>query len=448
MSSDPLAPYRIKPNLPPKEDPFSQYRPKSIPDQIKDPLAQYRRKPQAQNEESPLENISRQAIRTLSRVSEAALGAPRAAGEFLEGLVPEKALVAGAEKLGIDKGVKTLLETAKKYAPYKLFPKSEQVKELNKSIFGEKIEPKNRWEKLADDVVSDFTSLAIPIGGTQAKILKPFLTSLGGNLVSEGIGYLGGTPQQKTYGKLGAFVVGSMTNPKGTENLKNDLYKNAENNRPPDAIIPSKNLIKKINHLRSELSEGGSAESKIKSLKKLDELEAAAKSGNIKVTELEEFKKTINESLAGLYDDFKTNKPGRAAAKKNLGNVAKIVDDSLFEYGKINPAWEAFYRPANEIHGAIAQSHRARNFIKKYYKNITAPSALTLYGIEQAAGLGPSAVTAAGAGSALLTGELIAKAFKSPTIRKYYTEVINSALREDAAALQQNMDKLEKELKK
>jgi hypothetical protein len=396
-----------------------------------------------------MEEFDRHKGRTIARGLETVLGAPRAGVEFLEGLVPEKALIKGAEKIGLGKGAKNLLETAKKYAPYKLLPTSTDIREnVTKYLFGEKLEPKNEWERKADDLVSDFTALALPLPGQKLKLLRPALTALGGNIASDIIGRMGGSHKSQTYAKLGTFLVGSLIHPKEAANLKDQLYSEARAARPTDAVVTAKNLYPKTKNLKNTLKKGGEAQSKSGALKKLDEIERSIKDGNIEVEELESFKRSINESLSGLYDEFKTNKVGRKAAKKNLQDVSKIIDETLREYGKENPQWEAAYRPANEVHGAIESSKKVRRSIVRHAKHLGFPALLAELGLYHAGGTLTAGVTTAAGAAVLGGGEVVARIMRSPTLRKHYSNLINAALKDDVVAMGQNLQKLDSELRK
>lgn len=398
-------------------------------------------------------NVGRQVGRSGARVAETVLGAPRAVGDFLEGLVPEKGLKNLAGKVGLRKPAEKALELTKKYAPYKLFPKSEDIREnVTKFLFGKKLEPKNQWEEKADTLISDFAALAIPVPGNQLKLLKPALLALGGNAVSEGVGQIGGTEKQKAYAKIGTILAGSMINPKSAEKLKDSLYKQAREAKPADADVTANTLVKRADEFEKQLLKGDpSAGSKKKSLSLIKELKDKVKNNKINVDELEEFKRNINEARSGLYDEFKIDKLGRKTAKRNLDHVSKLVDDTLNEYGKTNPEWESFYRPANEVHGAIAESKRARNVIGRVAKKYGMHTILPALGIGHFGGapaLGGIAATAA-AGTAIVGGgEILAKFAKSPTLQKHYMNLVNSALKEDVVAVHENLKKLKKELEK
>lgn len=402
--------------------------------------------------ESVPENINRQILRTGARGAETVLGAPRALGEFLESIVPEKLLKKGAEKVGLKEPVEKGLETVKKFSPYKLFPTSEQVrKNVTNKLFGEALEPKNEWEKKADDVVSDFTALALPFPGSKLKLLKPALLSLGGNIASEVVGHMGGTEKQKTFTKLGVILTGSLINPKGAENLKNSLYKDAAEALPADATVAAKPLENAINELESSLRKGGIAGSDKEALQKIADIRGEMQGAQIPIESLQRLKVKINEAKAGVYKQLEGNKPGIKSAKRNLERVGKSVDDALNLYGKQNPQWEAFYRPANEVHGAIEQSKRARNFIGKQMKKYGHHLILPALGIGHFGGPAAIGSAAAGAGigaGALVGAEIAARIFKSPTLRKHYFSLVKSALKEDAVATRENLRKLEKELEK
>lgn len=407
----------------------------------------------SQKKETLPENINRQLLRSGARGAETILGAPRAFGEFLEGLVPEKGLVKGAEQIGLGKQAKQLLETTKKYAPYKLLPTSEQVREnVTNFIFGKHLEPKNKYEKVADDVVSDFAALSFPIPGNQFKVLKPALLAIGSNAASEIVGHIGGSEKEKTYAKIGTILIGSMINPKSAETLKNDLYKQASEVLPKDATVASLPLENAINELETSLRKGGIAGSDKEALQKIADIRNEIQGAQVPVDALQRLKVKINEAKAGVYKQLEGNKPGIKSAKRNLDAVGKQVDNALKDYGKQNPQWEAFYRPANEVHGAIEQSKRARNFIGRIAHKYGHHAILPLLGIGHTFGptatLEGAAITGGLGAAAVLGGELAAKFAKSPTLRKLFLNLTTNALKEDVVATEENLKKLEKELKK
>jgi len=404
------------------------------------------------SKESWMGSLNRNIVRGGARAAETVLGAPRAFGEFGESIVPEKAIGNLAGKVGLREPVEKGFEIAKKYAPYKLFPKSEDVRrDITSNLFGKGLEPKNEWEKEADDLVSDFTALALPMPGAKFKVLKPAMLALGGAIAGQGVKQLGGSEKQQAYAKLGTILAGSLINPKSAENLKNDLYKKARESRPNDAKVKGAKLNKDAANLENKFKIGGIADSDKPALEKLKDVKKEIKNGDITIESLENLKIKINEALAGIYKTLEGNKPGIKRARSNLNQVSNIVDDALKDYGKTNPQWESFYRPANEVHGAIAQSKRVRNLIERIGKKHGKHAILPALGIGHFGGpaaLGNIALAGGAGGIALGAGEIIARVMKSKTLRRHYTNLINGALKDDAAVVASNLSKLEEELQK
>jgi len=440
-------------------DPFAAYRPKEnsqLQQEQEDPFAAYRPQqemPQEQEEEGFLGRGLRAGARSLARVGETALGAPRAIGDFLESIVPEKALKAGAQKIGIGKPIEKALEITKKVAPYKLFPKSEDIREnVTKFLFGNKLEPKNEYERKSDELVTDFTALALPLPGSQFKVIKPALLALGGNLASELSEHLGGSKNEQTLAKLGTIVFGSMINPKAAVNLKDQLYQKETASLPSNASVDNSRLRNSVSQLKNNIKKGGVSDADKPALKEISKIEKLLNGPQTEIDVLKEIKKKINVARGSIYKQLEGNKPGIKTAKKRLDEVAKAVDGSLKEYGKLNPEWATYYKQANEVHGAIEQSKLARGRIINALKKFGPHSALPLLGVGHLAGAIPAAkgiLTTGAIGTGVVgAGEIAAKALKSPTLRKLYLDLIKSGLKDDVVAIRENAKKLEKALEK
>lgn len=385
----------------------------------------------------------RQLGQFAARGVETALGMPRQAAELLEQFVPEKLIKKGASKIGLGKPVEKGLDFAKEHAPYKLLPKKEDIREFGKTLFGKTFEPQSDMERLGGDIAEDFTALALPIFGGPVKVLKPLLAAIGGNVAKDMAVHFGKSETAGDYLKLGTTLAISLVNPKGAENLKNELYAKARNARKPDAKVDAFQLRTNVRKYKNELSKGGSASYKTESLKKLDEIEKAASTGDIEVEELEKFKIAINSLRSGLYEEFKGNKSGRKLAKAALDRVSKIVDNGLEVYKHSNPEWYSFYRPANEVHGAIEQSKKWGNFIKKNAIKFATPGLASLFGITHFGGIGPAAIAAGVGFGSFKAGELAVRVWKSPHLRKLYTDAIKDAGKRNIKSMNENLKKLD-----
>lgn len=324
-------------------------------------------------------------------------------------------------------------------------PTSDEIREQTKKIGEGYLEPKSEGEELSDQLVSDFSSLAIPVKG-KIPFLRSLGIALGSNLAEKGAEALGAGEEGKTATKIGSAFLLSAFKPNGAKKYADNLYADAKKLVPDGATVPANNLIKESIALKKQLKTGGSASYKTPALTKVEELQKKIKNGRIPVNELTEFKIDINKARSGLYGDLTLDKSGRAIAKRNLDAAAKIVDNGLKEYGHANPAWEKAYRPANEVYGAIEQSKKVGNSIQRIIKQYPHSSGAIL---AAELFLAPKTIPIAVGGlGALKAGELVARIAKSKTLQKYYTEVVNAALKDDSALMIKYLNKLDAGLKK
>lgn len=379
-------------------------------------------------EESLLKSGLRHGIRTASRIGETVLGT---AGDILK--LPKKLI--------------PLSEDLEGGRLSDIIPGSEELKKSSEKLLGEKVKPRTSSEKRSDEFIEDITSLFLPIKGK-----LPFLKSLqrstsialGGQAAKETAKRFKVGEEGQEAAKITGIIVSSLIDPKSAVKHVNGLYDLARSNRPVNAVVKAGNLRNASNALETSLKKGGTAPSKTKTLEKLKEIKGKIKNNNIEVDELESFKRTLNELRSALYEEFKSDKIGRKSAKRNLDNVSKVIDDALTEYGKANPSWEKYYRPANEAFGAIEQSKKISNFIKKH-ANVAAPTSGGALILESIFGGGLPVKTAAigGIGTVALKGaELMARIMKSKTLRNHYLNVLGAAAKEDATALSRNLQKL------
>jgi len=347
-------------------------------------------------------------------------------------------------KLAVPKGQEKNFDQVKNIAKYLIpggnLPTSSDLKDISDKLSGGYTEPQSNVEKKSDDIISDFISLAMPIKG-KIPFARSLGTSLAANLAESGVNHLGGEEGSQTATKLGTTFLLTALNPKGAGNYGKGLYKEAQDLLPKNARTDARHLSGELRRFKQELSKGGSAPSKSKALTKIDEILKTSKNGQLSVDELTNFKKTINEARAGLYDEFKTDKVGRASAKRNLDRVSKSIDKALDQYGQTNPAWNKAYRSANEVHGAIEQSKKVSNFVGKVLKQH--PHLASSGAVAQMV-FAPKTLPLVGLGAAgVKSGEWMARISKSPVLRKYYMNVVNAALKQDSAEVVKDLEKLD-----
>ncbi|RPJ76330.1 MAG: hypothetical protein EHM20_07620 [Alphaproteobacteria bacterium] len=182
------------------------------------------------------------------------------------------------------------------------------------------------------------------------------------------------------------------------------------------------------------------------------------KDGQIEVKELIDFRKSINEikdSLGGFDVNVPINIKKKMIA--NLDLVKKEVIGALDEYGtKFNPEFGKLNKAANESFAAYETSDRMGKFIKKTVKDsIKSPIARTILGLGGGYGaLTHAGVVAKTAGAALPlyagyeSYKVLHQVIQSPTLRKFYGNILMGAASGNASQVSKNAIALDKELEK
>lgn len=391
--------------------------------------------------ESMLQAAGRYITRSASRVGETVAGFPGDVVQLAKFVREKTPKSLKREPTFVQKGLQTALEK---------LPTSQELKKAMSSWTSGYTDPKSGGEEFADEVVSDTASLLfgrkMPTkGGVITKIFKaakPFFVSLGANLAKEGVEVAGGEEKAQTYGKLGTMFLLEMTGRPSARALRGELYNKADALLPKDAAVSTVNLQKKLDALEKHLAKGGSAPSTTPVMTKVKELQDSIAGGKIPVDELRAYKRKINEIAAPL----EANKDVKKQLKKNIDSFRSVVSGEIKDYGRQNPEFYKAFSQAEEVHGAIENSNKVRDFIAKTLKENPKLSLLgSAYGLFTA----PKAVgVALPAYAAMETGALINRIYKSPTLRKHYLGVIKEALKEDVPAMTKNLQALNQSLKK
>ncbi len=376
--------------------------------------------------------IERNIAQQTSRMGEAILGAPGDIWSFAKGL------------FGYD--TETDLPTSKS-----LRKKSEEYSQGY-------TKPKNEFEEKAGEIQQDIASFMIP-GSGKYNLVRNIGIPIAANLAKEGVKSAGGEKLGDA-AKIGTMVVLDLINLRngGAKKFASNLFKESESLIPEGATLKSSNLEKGLNSIQKTLGSGGSAPSKEKELKKVSEIQSKIKNGEIEVRELIDFRKTINE-LRSELGGFEVQLP-KAIKKKaiaNLDYVKKEVLGALNEYGKKhNPEFLKLNKAANESYAAYEASNKMGKFIKDVGKDVARHSGLkTLLGIGGSYGALTHPLMAAKTGAALAPAmagyegyKILHQVVKSPTLRKYYGNILKGAAIGNASQVSKNIKLLDEELDK
>lgn len=378
-------------------------------------------------------DIPRQIARSAARVGETAVGLP---GDILD------LASSGAnwlrEHLPTPKSIKADAEE------FPQLPTSKDVRKGLKKLTGSYLEPRSDVEKTADEYLQLATSLAIPGPKTIAgkKVIEGIKRagSLAGlsTATKEGLKYLGVDEDTANIASFAALAVPGLLKGEGPRNMASRLYKEAEQALPSDAVISSHKIVPHMEAVAKVLERGTSTPSKSAAIKTARDIVDKGKSGMIDVEELTAFKRDINELMK---DPALLRR-----SEKFLPQIGKEVDNLLEAYGKGNPGWIRKYRLANQIYGSVEKSRKASETLFKLTKHVKNPVTLLALGMIPAVG-GIKAI--AGLGGALATKkgyEIVHRIFTSPSLRKYYGDVVKEATKGNIKATAQLLRRFDEKL--
>lgn len=397
---------------------------------------------------SVIPGATRQVARAASRVGETALGLP---GD-IKGIADMAVDYIGS-KVGLPTGDEIARRQKERTGrgPMLDLPTSSRLNEFMNSSFGGYLAPQNGGEQFVDDVVSDATALMlgrkVPASGgaisKAVKMAKPLFTSIGANIAKEATGALGGGVKSQTAAKIGTMFLTDLIGRPSVKSLSKELYRDAAAKLPEGATVEAGALERNLTGLEKRLAKGGSTPSKTPVQTKISEIRSKIKDGKISVDELQEFKRDVNEISSSLYD---LPKDVKAKLRSNVNELRSGIKSTIKDYGKENPAFLETWNEAEEVHSAIQQSSKARSAISKAIKDNKKFSLATLGALGVTA---PKTIALGIPGAVGLMGsEFVSKIMKSPTIRKHYKSVINSALKEESASLAKNLTALDRSMKK
>lgn len=340
----------------------------------------------------------------------------------------------------------------------KKLPGSSEIKEKLSNISGGYLDYKKPEEKIAGDIISDITSMALVPGSKGYTLARNIGIPLAGAFIKEGSKKLGIGESKSEMAKLGTMVALDLAtrNSGGVKKYINELYEKSNSLLPKGLSISAETLSPSLNKLEKSLVSGGSRPSTVDALKKIEEIQSKVKNGKIDAKELQDFRISINE-LIDKHGGFSLETPIKVRKKiiRNLNEVKGLTIQALEEYGKkYNPEYYKMSRAANEAYAANAQSHMITNFLKDkvgFTPKSKALSALfslgPIVGGAAAAVTKPSALAYAAPVYAGYKGlQVLNQVIKSPTLRKYYENVIKYSVAGNAPQAAKSLKKLDKEL--
>lgn len=334
-------------------------------------------------------------------------------------------------------------------------PGSQKLREFSEKSTGGYTTPKTEFEEKTGEVISDIASMALP-GTNKYSLVRNIGIPIVGNLVKEGLKYTNSSDKAQGYGKVGTMVVLDLLNRRagGSKKYVSDLYQKAEAAIPEGSIVEAKGLENALAKVEKELSKGGTRATTKKALEKVAEIKNEIQNGQIDAKNLAAYRPSINEAIDEL-GGFQLEVPKKLTKKAvhNLNLVKKEVINTLSEYGeKANPEFLKYHQASNEAYAAMQKSNVIANFLKDkvpFSPKSKAVQALFSYA-PGAAALSLAKLSPLGAAGALgaVGGyqgfKVLHQVVNSPTLRKYYGNVLKEAAAGNSAATTRNLKALDK----
>jgi hypothetical protein len=336
-----------------------------------------------------------------------------------------------------------------------IFPTSGQLREKSESLSQGYTKPKTEFEEDIGELASDVASLALP-GAKHYSFARNIGIPAVANLVKEGLKYGNADEQKQAYGKVGTLIALDLIsgNKGGVKKHLNTLYEKAEAAVPKGVSYNAGKLEKALTTLETELSKGGKRATSIKAMEKVSEIKNEIKNGKIDIKRLAAYRPSINEAIEEL-GGFNLDLPKKLkkVAIRNLNQVKHEVIGTLNNYGhKVNPEFLKYHQAANEGYAAYSRSHLIGNFIKDKVAFVPQTKAVqAVFGYAPIIGIAGTALkagpgTAFGATAAYggYQGiKVLHQIMNSPTLRKYYTNVLKEAAAGNVAATTKNLKALD-----
>jgi len=337
-------------------------------------------------------------------------------------------------------------------------PGSSEIREqvtplISEKLFNDKdyLEPKNPGEKFAGELTQDITSFFLP-GTNGLRLATRLGAPIAGNLAKEGSKYfLDAKEETADKVKLGVMLATTLAGQANPGRYASQTIGQAKNLIPQNATANVSNLGPRLAPLMRTLIRGLKVPSKARATQGIQDLASQIQNGRMSLHSLMDARDNINEwiSEAGGWD-VPTNT--RDASIRNLNQLKRSVIDTIDEnLNSRYPEAAELYRNGYEAAAVTHRSNAISRFIEKNFGRKTASVGAKLLFPALAGGaaiLPKTAAVGAGLFPLYKSGQVLYRVSRSPTLARYYQEVITHSLAGNAPAMAKSMNKLDKELKK
>lgn len=393
-------------------------------------------------EQPYLDDGVRNIARTGSRVLETLGGLPKnvlGIGESVYGMLPN--FISESTQKEIYPGIQKGYEYAKSF-----IPSSEDIRSgIGKLAPEGYLEPKTERESLADEIVSDFTSLITPIGPLKAVgPLKALGVAGASNIASYLTKNLGGSEKTQTGVKIGTTLLTSLGMGSSLKNKATQLYETARESILPGEKISATPITKALNKITKDYTSKGLSKSagKVDVDRVVDEVSSFIHNDKIALEDLWAIKKDMNDVAAKVGYNTKG------------GRELKILEEEMKTVLKNSPnkAFSSALSAADEIYAGAQRAKDINEYVKGLVNNKIFGGTALFAMLHNPTGAIPTSAAIAGGATAILGGmhtkEILSNILKNPFIRNEYASMMNAAAKENSKLVINHAKKLNKAIEK
>lgn len=317
------------------------------------------------------------------------------------------------------------------------FPTSKDLREGEKELFGDVLEPKGPIEEFAGETTADTADLFLSVGPIKGlSLIRSLGLSFGGNLVKQGLIQGFDVDEGKAdLIKLPIYLLGSGRFGPNKQKFINESWEKV-NNLVKGRVVTDNSLVNKLKGFSNQLQKGGLTGQQGKVLEKVQGLLKRIESGTFEFDELTEANKVINEGLR----DFKTfDKNGRAL----LQGYKKIIVDAVESNGTpdLAKAWKEANLASSALGAQNSLVEAAKRMLKKTDLSPTTQAILTF--------TFPQATTAVAVTKLVQDRvSLMSRIMENPQARKFYLEALEGLISNKASVAIKNAKKLDAFIKR
>lgn len=410
-------------------------------------------------EESDLNFFSRNLISSIARIGETLVGKP---GDITEGAMniaryhPEATGLLGYglyNMIGEDNWDKLFEGDPNEEMLQFKFPTSEDLKKLTNKVTQGYTEPKNKWEKRAQDLVSDVASTFTRRPTNRQEFLRNNLgIPAAANVVKDAVEDMHFGENKAEWAKSATWISLSLLNNVNARNYAINRIRAGRQGFGPNINADVPRLELSLDALERNL-QGGDPRTAL-ALQQISAIRNDLQSGRSSINDLMNRYDAINavKSDRGMFALPTTQ---RQSAIRNINNVRNAIRDEINQIGAVNPDalanWNEGIRSLAVVHRSNALSNWVDRTLRgRYAKALSGPLA-ALFGAGTYAGykapfVGGS-LTAVGAGG-YKAGQVAYRVWQDPNLARYYWRAIAASQRGNEQAFLRSYRNLEKRYEK